>query len=119
MKTKKIKTEMVTKIEEKIEKMVRKIKMEKKKEKLKKKQQEELQAKKAGKPPKYLNDFETSMMAALSAGNLISCVSQSYEEAEKDETWKEAINKELSSLQENDTWELVKPLQVGRCKMGF
>ncbi|KAF2900472.1 hypothetical protein ILUMI_05724 [Ignelater luminosus] len=33
---------------------------------------------------KYLNDFETSMMTALSVGNLISDVLQSYEEAEKE-----------------------------------
>ncbi|KAF2889781.1 hypothetical protein ILUMI_16393 [Ignelater luminosus] len=48
----------------------------------------------AGKPPKYLNDFETSIMTALSAENLILDVPQSYEKAEKDKKRKEAINEE-------------------------
>ncbi|KAF2893212.1 hypothetical protein ILUMI_12960 [Ignelater luminosus] len=48
----------------------------------------------AGKPPKYLNEFETSIMTALSAENLILDVPQSYEKAEKDKKRKEAVNEE-------------------------
>lgn len=48
-------------------------------------------------------------MVALSAGNLPSEFPQSFEEVEQDNEWRKAIQEELDSLQENDTWTLVKP----------
>lgn len=59
-------------------------------------------------PPKYLEDFEMNLMAALSAGYLPSKVPSTYKEAiESEDGWKEAINEELKILEENRTWKLV------------
>lgn len=65
--------------------------------------------KRSTKIPKRYDDFEM-YFAALSTGCLPSEVPETYEEAVKlGNGWKEAINEELSSLNENKTWELVDP----------
>lgn len=62
--------------------------------------------------PKYLEnydvDFESNLMAALTTGNLLSEVPESFEEAIKDKNWKTAIDEELNSLKERETWQLVE-----------
>lgn len=64
--------------------------------------------------PRYLEDYdmnevdEVNLVAALSAGNLPSEVPQSFDEAVADKGWKQAIQQELDSLHENNTWELVQ-----------
>ncbi|CAB0012236.1 unnamed protein product, partial [Nesidiocoris tenuis] len=59
-------------------------------------------------PPKHFEDYE--MMLALSAGSLPSDVPRNYEEAvEMDDGWREAVDRELTSLVDNQTWELVVP----------
>lgn len=67
--------------------------------------------------PKHLEDyevdldseFEVNLMAALSAGSLISDLPQNFTEAVSHDEWKAAIQEELNSLQESQTWELVPP----------
>lgn len=60
--------------------------------------------------PKYLHEYQldadVNMMAALSAGNFLADVPQTYQEAVS-MGWQDAIIKELESLKENHTWELV------------
>lgn len=56
--------------------------------------------------PGHLNDF---IMLALSAEAYVDSVPQTYEEAEERpdrKNWKEAIEQEMKSLIENDTWEI-------------
>lgn len=56
------------------------------------------------------NQEEYNLFTALSVGHLISEVPQSYKEAiEQDKEWKIAIQNEIRSLEENETWELVVP----------
>ena len=74
--------------------------------------------------PKHLQDFniehdlenssdidsDTNLFAALSAGNILSEIPQTYTEAIKmDNDWKLAVEEELQSLEESETWELVVP----------
>ena len=65
--------------------------------------------------PKHLHDYdldmdEQNLITALSAGNMLDDVPQTYTEAmEKDQGWKDAVNEELSALDECNTWELVVP----------
>ena len=59
--------------------------------------------------PKYLEDFEVDVMLALSAGHELD-IPDSYEEAIKqDEGWRTAVSEELTSLEKNGTWKMVKP----------
>lgn len=54
-------------------------------------------------------EFESDLIAALSAGCLIIDLPSSYSDAISDQGWKAAIQEELDSLEKNQTWELVKP----------
>uniref|UniRef100_A0A1Y1JXU0 Integrase catalytic domain-containing protein n=1 Tax=Photinus pyralis TaxID=7054 RepID=A0A1Y1JXU0_PHOPY len=64
-------------------------------------------------PPAYLEDYEvedhSNLFAALSAGSMLSDVPSTYDEAvAQSGEWKNAVQKELTSLQDNKTWELVE-----------
>lgn len=60
--------------------------------------------------PKHLEDFDVDLMLALSTGCLLHEVPKNYKEAIRmGNGWKEAIDEELESLQQNGTWELVRP----------
>lgn len=62
---------------------------------------------------KYLENFDTNLMAALSAGHLPSEVPNTYKESIESEEWKKAINEELKLIEENRTWKMVpRPLNV-------
>lgn len=58
------------------------------------------------KTPRYLEDFETDILLALSA-NSVSDVPESYDDAIVNEEWRVAIKEELSSLESNGTWQLI------------
>ena len=38
----------------------------------------------------------------------------SYESAVKEETWRQAMRKEIEAIEKNSTWDLVKPLEKCR-----
>lgn len=69
--------------------------------------------------PSYLKDFELSevdgdeesnLFSALSVETMLMEVSNTYKEAEKrDDGWLEAVQRELHCLEENATWDLVRP----------
>lgn len=62
--------------------------------------------------PEYLKDYDLNddflLMTALSTGHLTSDVPETYFEAIKHEGWRKAIDDELRSLEESETWELVE-----------
>ncbi|XP_063230709.1 copia protein isoform X1 [Bacillus rossius redtenbacheri] len=58
--------------------------------------------------PKYLEDFELNFAVDVLALSVSSDVPNSFKDAVKDAGWRQALNEELSSLESNETWEVVE-----------
>lgn len=66
--------------------------------------------------PSYLSDYELSeedesvnLFAALSVGNFLEIPVTYGDAISRDKNWKHAIQEEITSLEENETWDLVVP----------
>ncbi|KAJ8914901.1 hypothetical protein NQ315_016055 [Exocentrus adspersus] len=71
---------------------------------------ESIRPRREGKIPVKYTDYEIdTFMTALSAGLLPTEIPSDYNEAIKDKEWCKSIEKELTALEDNKTWELVKP----------
>lgn len=57
-------------------------------------------------PPLRFEDYDTELIAALSAGAMSGEIPENYETA-LEKGWKKAINEELQAVEENKTWKLV------------
>lgn len=57
--------------------------------------------------PKRYEEYDMSLMMALSVSDFAQDIPESYKEASANDEWKSAINEELLSLEKNETWKIV------------